>query len=281
MITAVITPFDARNRIDEEAAVGLMRHCVEHGSDGLVVGGVTGEGALLSDAERLAIIQLGLHEVGDRANIVAGVAAPSTDGAVRLTERASELGADAVLATLPYGSPGLRRKHVLRHFEEIARASGCSVIVHNAPDRTDRGLSNDLLAELADLDGIEGVEQGRTTNLRLIEGLHLYAGVDEMFAPVLDMGGAGGILVASHLFGDAFKAMVDEPARRTQIDASLRDVYETLAICPNPAPIKAALNLTGFRAGGVRLPLVEADEADVDAIKAMLVRHGLLEDPAD
>ena len=134
----------------------------------------------------------------------------------------------------------------------------------------------DLLAELAKIDGIEGVKQANAEELQAIDGLALYAGDDVTFARTLDMGGAGGILVASHIVGNEMRRMVTEPEDPAEIDASLRDVYETLFITSSPTCTKAALNLLGHEVGGLRLPLVEATEQELDAVRAMLERHGLL-----
>jgi 4-hydroxy-tetrahydrodipicolinate synthase len=134
----------------------------------------------------------------------------------------------------------------------------------------------DLLAELAQIPGISAVKQANAAELQPIDGLDVYAGDDGTFARTLDMGGAGGILVASHIVGNEMRRMVDEPDRRAEIDASLRDVYEALFITSNPTCTKAALNLLGHEVGGLRLPLVEATAEETAAVRAMLERHGLL-----
>jgi len=109
-----------------------------------------------------------------------------------------------------------------------------------------------------------------------IDGLDVYAGDDATFARTLDMGGAGGILVASHIVGNEMHRMVDEPERRAEIDTSLRDVYATLFLTSNPTCTKAALNMLGYEVGSLRLPLVEATDEEKEQIRAMLQRHGLL-----
>jgi 4-hydroxy-tetrahydrodipicolinate synthase len=134
----------------------------------------------------------------------------------------------------------------------------------------------DLLAELAQIEGIEGVKQANADELAPIDGLTLYAGDDATFARTLDMGGAGGILVASHIVGNEMRRMVDEPENRAEIDASLTDVYETLLLTSSPTCTKAALNLLGHDVGGLRLPLVAATDGETEVVRAMLQRHGLL-----
>jgi 4-hydroxy-tetrahydrodipicolinate synthase len=140
-------------------------------------------------------------------------------------------------------------------------------------------MGPELLAELAQIDGIEAVKQANADELQPIDGLDLYAGDDSTFARTLDMGGAGGISVASHIVGNEMRRMVEEPERRAEIDASLRDVYETLFITSNPTCTKAALNLLGHDVGGLRLPLVEATAEEGAAVRAMLERHGLVPTP--
>lgn len=276
ILTAMVTPFDAEGRVDEEAAVALMHHLVEHGSDGLVVCGTTGEASTLDDDEHLGVIRLAVAEMGGRCTIVAGVGSNDTRHAVYLTERATELGADALLSVNPYYNRPTRRG-IVRHYEEVTRATDRPILLYNIPQRTASDLPNDLLAELAQLDNIVGVKQANPANLAKIDGLQIYAGNDDLLADVLDIGGAGGILVASHLFGEEMHRMVDEPERRREIDAGLQDVYRDMAVAPLACSVKAALNLLGIRAGAPRLPYVELDEREQGVIAAMLERHGLLQ----
>ena len=207
--------------------------------------------------------------------IVAGTGTNDTRQAVYLTERATELGADAMLSVTPYyNKPS--RLGLKRHYEAVARATDKPTLLYNIPGRTATNMPPDLLAELAQIEGIVGVKQANAEELQPIDGLELYAGDDATFARTLDMGGAGGILVASHIVGNEMHRMVEEPEHRAEIDASLRDVYETLFLTSNPTCTKAALNLLGHDVGGLRLPLVEATAEETAAVRAMLERHGLL-----
>jgi 4-hydroxy-tetrahydrodipicolinate synthase len=275
ILTAMVTPFDARGRVDEEAAVRLMNHLVEHGSEGLVVCGTTGEASTLSDDEHLGMIELAVGELGGRATVVAGVGSNDTRHAVELTERATELGADALLSVNPYYNRPSRRG-IVRHFEEVARATDLPIVLYNIPQRTGSDMSNDLLAELAQIEQIEAVKQANAANLAKVDGLAIYAGNDDLLVDVLELGEPGGILVASHVFGDEMRRMVDEPGRRREIDESLRDVYDGLSIAPLACSIKAALGLLGLGVGAPRLPYVELDERETAVLRAMLERHGML-----
>jgi 4-hydroxy-tetrahydrodipicolinate synthase len=276
ILTAMVTPFDAQLRVDEEATVRLMRHLVAHGSDGLVVCGTTGEAATLSDEEHLGVIELAVREMGGQCTIVAGVGSNDTRHAIHLTERATALGADAMLHVTPYYNRPNRRG-IIAHFEACAQATEKPIVLYNIPSRTGTDMPNDLLAELGQRIGnVVAVKQANNANLAPIDGLALYAGNDDVLCDVLEMGGAGGICVASHIVGDEMRRMVEEPERRREIDAGLRDLYEALAVTTNPIGVKAALNLLGHDVGGLRLPLVEADERELGVIRAALERHGLL-----
>ncbi len=275
ILTAMVTPFDADGRVDEQAAVRLMHHLVEHGSDGLVVCGTTGEASTLDDDEHLGMIRLAVEEMRGRCTIVAGVGSNDTRHAVRLTERATELGPDALLAVNPYYNRPSRRG-IVRHYEEVVRATNLPILLYNIPQRTGSDMPNDLLAELAQLENIVGVKQANPANLAKIDGLQVYAGNDDLLAEVLDLGEPGGILVASHLFGEEMRRMVHEPERRQEIDQGLSDVYRDLAVAPLACSVKAALNLLGLRVGAPRLPYVELDERETAVVRGMLERHGLL-----
>ena len=275
ILTAMVTPFDDHGRFDEEATVALMNHLVEHGSDGVVVCGTTGESATLSDDEQLALIALAVQELRGRATVVAGVGSNDTRHAVHLTERATELAPDALLSVNPYYNRPSRRG-IIAHYREVSRATDLPIVLYNIPQRTGSDMPNDLLAELAQLDRICGVKQANPANLAKIDGMVIYAGNDDMLADVLDLGEPGGVLVASHLFGEELHRMVDEPERRREIDQSLSDVYRDLAIAPLACSLKAALAMIGLPVGAPRLPYVELDAAELAVVRAMLERHGLL-----
>jgi 4-hydroxy-tetrahydrodipicolinate synthase len=276
ILTAMVTPFGPDGKLDEEAAVRLMHHLVEHGSDGLVVCGTTGEAATLEDDEHLRVVELAVSEMRGRATIVAGVGSNDTRHAVWLTERASALGPDALLSVNPYYNRPSRRG-IVRHYEEVARATDLPILLYNIPQRTGADMPNDLLAELAQIENIVGVKQANPANLAKVEGLQIYAGNDDLLADVLDLGEPGGILVASHIFGPEMRRMVDEPDRRREISDGLLDAFEDLGVAPLACSVKAALNLLGLNVGAPRLPYVELDEQETQVVRAMLERHGVLQ----
>jgi 4-hydroxy-tetrahydrodipicolinate synthase len=185
-------------------------------------------------------------------------------------------GAQALLSvTGYYNRPN--RAGIVRHYEEVARAAGGTrVIVYNIPSRTTVNLGPDLLAELAQIDGVEAVKQSNGAELQPIDGMTLLTGNDEDLARCLDVGGAGGIHVSSHIVGTEMRRMFDEPKRRAEIHASLRRIFDAMFCTSSPIPVKTALNLLGHDVGGLRLPLVDADETQLEIVRGALERQGLL-----
>ena len=275
VITAMVTPFRADGAVDLDRFRELATFLVENGSDGLVVCGTTGEAATLDDAEHLGVIELAVREMRGTCPVVAGVGSNDTRHAVKLTERATAIGADALLSVNPYYNRPSRRG-IVAHYREVVRATDRPIVLYNIPQRTGSDMPNDLLAELAQLDNIVGVKQANPANLAKVDGMVIYAGNDDMLADVLDLGEAGGILTGSHIFGEEMRRMVDEPENRREIEASLADVYRDLAVAPAACSLKAALNLIGVPVGKPRLPYVELDADELTVVRAMLERHGML-----
>ena len=275
ILTAMVTPFDRNGNLDEGAAVRLMHHLLENGSDGLVLAGSTGEAPTLTDEEKCRLWELATAETRRDATIVAGTGTYDTRHSVELTERATEIGVDAVLVVTPYYNRPNRRG-IKAHFETVAAATDRPVIVYNIPSRTATDIPNDLLAELAQIENVAAVKQARYEDMQPIEGMDLLAGNDDVLARVMDMGGTGGILVASHLVGREMHRIIDEPENRQEIEDGLRDLYRALTVTTNPIPIKTALQLAGHDVGGLRLPLVEATDEERAVIREALERHKLL-----
>jgi 4-hydroxy-tetrahydrodipicolinate synthase len=277
IITAIVTPFAADGAVDEAAFVDLLHHLAANGSDGVVVCGTTGEATTLDDDEHLGVIGLAVRERPEGFTVIAGVGSNDTRHAVKLTAKACELGVDALLSVNPYYNRPNRRG-IVAHYREVSQAADRPIVLYNIPSRTGSDMPNDLLAELAQLDHVDAVKQANNDNLAPVDGLLLYAGNDDVLARTLDLGGAGGILVASHIVGPEMRKMVDEPENRAAIDQDLQEVYAALGVGPAAMTTKAALNLLGHRAGTTRLPYVEADAEELATIRAMLVRRGLLEE---
>src|SRR3954471_5635446 len=276
LLTAMVTPFAPDGSVDDATAVALGRHLLANGSHGLVVCGTTGEAATMTDEEQVGLVRVMAAELGSEGAIVAGAGSNDTRHAVHVTEAMVEAGAHAVLSVTPYyNKPNSRG--VKRHFEEVARAAaGTPVVLYNIPARTAVNMAPDLLAELAQIDGVEAVKQANSAEIDPIDGLAMLAGNDDVLAAVMDKGGAGGICVASHVVGPEMRRIVDEPDERAELDAGLREIYKALFVTASPAPVKAALAMLGHDCGGVRLPIVEVDDAERAVVRDALAAHGLL-----
>jgi 4-hydroxy-tetrahydrodipicolinate synthase len=285
VLTAIVTPFRERDEaVDFDAFQGLARHLVENGSDGIVVAGTTGESPTLSDAERLDLFRAAIEAVGDRATVVAGTGTYSTAHSVHLTEEAHELGVDAFLVVTPYYSKPPQRG-IVAHFEEIARASDRPIVVYNIPARVVVNIEPETMTRLAEIETVSVVKQANADLAQarhIVElGLTLYAGDDNLIQPFLELGGAGGVCVHTHVVGrqvaeQVAAGLAGDLERAREIDAELQPAYDLLKVQSNPIAIKAALELLGHRVGGHRLPLVAANEAEIAAVRDCLARLGLL-----
>jgi len=271
----MVTPFDADGELAEDAAARLVRHLLGNGSDGLVLAGTTGESATLTDEEKVRLWKIGVAEAGG-APVIAGTGSNDTRHTVELTQRAQEAGVSGVLLVTPYYNKP-NRAGLVAHFRAAAAATDLPVVLYNIPSRSVVDMPNDLLAELARIPNVVAVKQARYDDLAPIEGLDLLAGNDDVLAEVLDMGGTGGILVASNLVGAEMRRLVDEPDRRAEIQESLKPLYEALAVAPLAASTKAGLNMLGHDVGGTRLPIVDLSEDERQRVRAALEAQGLLD----
>lgn len=281
ILTAMATPFTPDGAVDEAAARRLATHLIEHGSHGVVVAGSTGEAATLDDEEHIGLLRAIVSEVGERATVICGTGTNDTRHSVELTKAAAEAGAEAGLVVTPYYNKP-NKAGIRAHFEAIASAvPELPLIAYNIPSRVVVNVPPADLAELAEIDSVVAVKQANNEELGPIEGLDVIAGNDDAFLPTLEFGGAGGILVASHVVGEQMREMWDaakagELDRAGEIDRGLRPFYEALGVTTNPIPIKAALEMTGLIPhGGLRLPLVEADAAQRAAVREALAAVGV------
>ncbi len=284
VLTAIVTPFQDDGAVDFDTFQELARHLVDHGSDGLVVAGTTGESPTLSDGERLDLIKAAVEAVGDRATVVAGTGTYATAHSVHLTERAHDLGADAFLIVTPYYNKPPQRG-IVAHFEAVAKASDRPLVVYNIPSRVVVNIEPDTISRLAEIETVRAVKQAHDDVAQarhiVATGLDLYAGDDNLVQRFLEVGGVGGVCVHTHVVGprvaEQVQAMQDgDLPRAREIDAELEPVYQLLKVQTNPIAIKAALTLLGHRVGGHRLPLVPADPDEVERVRECLERLGLL-----
>jgi 4-hydroxy-tetrahydrodipicolinate synthase len=285
VLTATVAPFDPDGNVDYERYRELCRFLVDHGSDGVVVNGTTGEASTLSEEERVGLIEAALDAVGDRATVVAGTGTNSTAHSIELTEQAHAAGAHAMLVVAPYYNKPPQRG-IVEHFKAVAAATDRPVVAYNIPGRVVINIEPETMAELAEIENVTAVKQANADleqARRIVElGLDLYAGDDNLVLPFVELGGRGGVCVHTHLVGPQVKELIRlaregdlDGARR--LDAELAPAYELIGVVTGPIQIKAALGLIGQDVGGLRLPLVEASEDELARIRACLERLKLLE----
>ncbi len=284
VLTAIVTPFNADGSVNVDKFRELATFLVEHGSDGVVVSGTTGESPTLSDDEKLELFAAALDAVGDRATVVAGTGTYDTRHSATMTARAHELGVDGFLVVTPYYSKPPQRA-IVRHFEEIAATTDKPIVVYNIPGRVVVNIEPETIERLAEIANVKAVKQANDNLLEASRipgfGLDLYAGDDNLIFPFLQLGGVGGVCVHTHIWGPQTKEMVRrykagdvDGARR--LNEEMAPAYDLLKVTTNPIAIKAALNLLGHDVGGFRLPMVEASDAELERIRACLERAGVL-----
>jgi 4-hydroxy-tetrahydrodipicolinate synthase len=286
VLTASVTPFDADGAVSIPKFRELARFLVDSGSDGLVVTGTTGESPTLTDDERFELYTAAIETIGDRATVIAGTGTYDTRHSVHLTEKAHDLGVDGFLVVTPYYNKPPPRG-ILEHVKAIAAVTDKPIVYYNIPARVVNLVSVETLAQLAQIPNVVAVKQAwddLEDARRIVEatGLALYAGDDNILLPFLEVGGTGGICVHTHIVGPQVKDQVTafragDVDRARQIDDELAPAYEILGVTVGPIGIKAALNLLGHEVGGLRLPLVEATEAEKDTIRSCLERLGALQ----
>ena len=274
VLTAMATPFDRDGDVDFDAAAKLAVHLLENGSDGLVVAGSTGEAATLDDDEQIALLRAVRAEVGDDTFLICGSGTNDTRHSVALTKAADEAGADAMLVVTPYynkpNAAGMRA-----HVEAVAAVTEKPIVLYNIPGRTVVNVSPAELEALAEIENVLAVKQANDAELGPIEGLAVLAGNDNVLLRCLQLGGTGGILVASHIVGpqmakmrDLFEAGELEGAR--EIDERLKPLYDALAVTTNPMPLKAALQMLGICSERMRLPMVPIDDGQRAIVRSAL-----------
>ncbi len=285
LITAMVTPFDENLNIDWDTTAKLIDYLIdEQKTDSLVVSGTTGESPTLTDDEKVALFSFSVKHAAGRCKIIAGTGSNETAHSVQLTKKAQEVGVDGILLVAPYyNKPS--QEGIYQHFRTIAEATTLPVILYNVPSRTVVSVTAETTLRLAQIPNIvatkecASLEQMTEIVANAPENFVLYSGDDGVTLPTLSVGGYGIISVASHIVGaqmkDLIAAYLEGRVQEAQaLNAKLFPVFKGLFNCPNPVPnpvaVKYALTLRGLSVGGVRLPLVQATEAEKKFLQNLL-----------
>lgn len=269
VITAMVTPFDEDGNVNYEVAQKLAAHLVANGSDGLVICGTTGESPTLSWHEEYQLFQVVKSAVSGKAKILAGTGSNSTSEAIEATQKAAKLGLDGSLQVVPYYNKP-PQEGMYEHFKAIAH--GCPdlpIMLYNIPGRTGQNLLPETVAKLAEINNIVAIKEasGNLEQACQVRRLTpptfaIYAGDDFLTLPLLTVGGSGVVSVAGHLVGDRLQKMIQlfetgQTKAAVDINLELFPLFKVLFCTTNPIPIKAALNLKGWKVGSLRSPLCE------------------------
>jgi 4-hydroxy-tetrahydrodipicolinate synthase len=287
LVTAMVTPFNEDRSLDLGRAQELARWLLEHGSDGLVVAGSTGEAATLSDDEKTDLWRAVVEAAEGRGKVIAGTGTYDTAHTVHLTEEAERAGVDGVLVVTPYYNKPPQRG-LVEHFTVVAGATGLPVMLYNIPGRTAVRIEHDTLLHLAAVENILAVKDS-TGDFDAVSHLvaaappdfEVYCGDDWATFGFVCLGAVGAVSVASHVVGERIRQMIDlatsgDVAAARKVHQELLPAFDGMFITSNPIPVKAALGLLGKPVGPPRLPLVPASEEEIERVRKALEDAGAL-----
>ncbi len=288
VIAAMIAPFTEDGSVNYELAEKLAVHLIEHGNDGLVICGTTGESPTLSWSEEYDLFRAVKQAVGTRAKIIAGTGSNSTSEAIAATQKAVELGLDGSLQVVPYYNKP-PQAGLYRHFKAIAEACPeMPIMLYNVPGRTSRNLEPKTVAQLAQINNIVAIKEAsgnieQACEIRLLtpDSFAIYSGEDALTLPLLTVGAIGVVSVASHLVGTQIQEMIlafeaGKNQTATAIQLKLLPLFKALFATTNPIPVKTALNLQGWQVGSLRSPLCELESSLLKDLTITLEKLDLL-----
>ena len=286
-MTAMVTPFKKDGAVDYAEAVRLANYLADNGSDAVVLAGSTGECPTLTNEEERTLFVEVKKSLGGKAKVIAGTGSNSTVTAVEYTRHAEKLGLDGAMLVVPYyNKPS--QEGLYQHFKAVNDAVNLPLMIYNIPARTGRNMEAETTLRLAELPNYFSVKEasGDLEQMKKIiksmpKDFILYSGDDNLTLDVLKIGGYGIVSVAAHLVGKEMKALVEayfsgNLAQAEKLNAELDDIFRVIFITTNPAPVKAALNMLGFKCGVPRLPLVDLTEDERAQVKQVLQKHNLL-----
>ncbi len=283
-MTAMVTPFDSRHRVDYRAIRRLVEFQIGASVSGLVPLGTTGESPTVSDEERRRIIGAVVDAAAGKVPVIAGTGSNSTEKTIHYTREAERLGSDAALIVAPYyNKPS--QEGIYRHFKAVSAASRLPVIVYNIAGRTGVNIETATLARIARLDNVIGVKEASGSITQMMDVISsvppeftVLSGDDSFAMPLISLGGCGVISVASNLLPRRMVEMTDavlsgETGKARRLHYELLPLFKAAFIEPNPAPIKAAMALSGMYVGGVRSPLCEMEQRNLVRPRKVLSRY--------
>lgn len=285
LITAMVTPFDANGDIHWDETAKLIDYLIEEQkSDALVIAGTTGESPTLSESEKLELFRFVVRHAAGRSKIIAGTGSNDTSHSIELTRKAEQCGVEGILLVAPYYNKP-NQEGLFRHFEAIAQSTSLPVMLYNIPGRTGVSINVATTLRLAEIPNIVATKECASLDqvTQIVAGAPehfiVYSGDDSSALPALSVGAYGVVSVASHVAGSLMKDMIDafikgQVQEAANLHQKLFPLFKGLFECPDPLPnpsaVKYALELKGFKVGGVRLPLISPNENESAFIRKMI-----------
>jgi 4-hydroxy-tetrahydrodipicolinate synthase len=283
LLTAMVTPFDHDENLDVGAIKPLVDHLIDTGTTAIVACGTTGESPTLSHTEKMTLFEETLRAVDGRVPVIAGTGSNSTKDSIELSKEVGSLGVQGLLLVAPYYNRPTQ-EGMFGHFSAIAEKVDTPIMLYNVPGRTGVNLDVDTVMQLALIPHVVALKEasGNFTQIVRIaaekpDDFLLYSGDDKFTLPMLSLGAAGVVSVASHVVGSEMRQMMDlfwqgETDEAALWSARLLPVFEGMFASANPAPVKAALSLVGVPVGGVRQPLLPASDSLESVLREILHR---------
>ncbi|WP_188454337.1 4-hydroxy-tetrahydrodipicolinate synthase [Virgibacillus oceani] len=281
VLTAMVTPFDDQGNIDYKQTEILIEYLLNNGTEGLVVAGTTGESPALTTEEKISLFKHVVKVVNKRVPVIAGTGTNNTVSTITLTKEAEKCGVDAIMLVTPYYNKPNQRG-LYEHFAAIAKETTLPIMLYNIPGRSAVKMCAETIINLSkihnmvavkeasgDLDQVAEIIQKTSSNFTV------YSGDDGMTLPMLSIGAAGIVSVASHIIGKEMQEMVQafwagDVKEAAALHRRLLPVMKGLFKFPSPAPVKAALHIKGIATGGLRLPLVALTKDEENEIKELV-----------
>ncbi|MBM3720966.1 MAG: 4-hydroxy-tetrahydrodipicolinate synthase [Actinobacteria bacterium] len=284
LLTAMVTPFKDDLTIDWAGVEKLASHLQSTGHDGIVVNGTTGEAPTTSDEEKLEIIKVVKRATGGKVKVVAGAGNNETSHSIEQAEMAAQAGADGLLVVTPYYNKP-PQAGIEAHFRAMADATDVPVMMYDIPGRTGVPIEPDTICRLAEHKNIVALKDAKgdvasTSWVIKRSGIPVYSGDDILNLPLLSVGAVGFVSVCGHTVGARLREMLDSwfsgnSSRALAIHQELLPVYTGTFRTQGAILTKAALKLMGLPGGKVRLPLVDATEAQISQLREDLKQGGV------
>ena len=286
-MVALVTPFDAQGRFEEELYRQLVEFQIENGTDAIIPCGTTGESATLDYEEHERVIRVCIEQVNKRIPVIAGTGSNSTAEAIELSQHAKEMGADGVLLVSPYyNKPS--QEGLFQHYKKIAESVALPQVLYNVPGRTGLNMEAQTTIRLAEIANIVAIKEasGNVTQASEIiaaaaDKIDVISGDDFLTLPLMACGATGVISVTANIAPKQVKAMVaainaGNWAEAKRLHLQLLDLHQAMFIESNPVPVKTSLELMGKIKAHVRLPLVPLQATSLAKLTAVLKKQGLL-----